>query len=323
MSGHIVKRYTSPGDPVAFSSAQAGHEDLRRQGLTHTSKENVEEQLSKLKSHTLHKEKKKVKKFNPIYVYDKRRLMQADLFHVDQLSRRNAGYNYILLVQDTFTRFVWARPLKKKTAEEVLDQFKSIFEETGNFDKLLTDQGLEFRSKIFQDFCTEKNIKFFHNYTSGHASHIERAGRSLQRLMYKFMTETGSKRYIDHLQLLVRTMNNRPTRGLGGRMTPAEAELEENVLHVRNQHEKRYSSVPKKPHTLPIGQIVRLRRPKNVFDRSYKEQNTSELYEVIRVDLTKRIPLYTLRDYIANENGEKRILDGKVYHTEVVPVTVI
>ena len=327
----IIQRYTDIGDPVAYSSAQAVEEDLQKKSKQLgkricTDKDEIEKKLSRLDAHTLHKSSKKRKKYNPVYVYEKRYLMQADLFSFDRYVRANVGIQHVLLVQDTFTRYVWARPLMNKSVTEVLQKFQQIYRQTGAFKKLWTDRGKEFLASQFKNFCQKNNIEQVFNFTSGHASHVEASGKSLQRLIYKYMTDKNTEKYAHKLPLFIKTLNNRPHRGLGGKMTPAEAELPENVLYVRYEHEKKYASV-KRPKTeiYEIGQAVRLTadKAKEKFKRSYKEQNTREIYEIVEVDLTKKIPLYSLRDFFPNAKGEKEDILGKFYANEIVPVTIV
>ncbi len=323
----IVERYRTPGDPVAYSSAGRVYEDLRKRYGDIVDRDDVERKLSGITTHTLHKRLKKRKKFIPVYVYEKRWLMQADLFATEQLAAQNDNVRHILLVQDTFTRYVWARPLVNKSGNVVLSNFRHILRQTGPIKKLWTDRGTEFVGQTFKKFCQENNITQVFNYTSGHASNVEAAGKSLQRLMYKYMSDKDTERYIDVLALLVKTMNNRHSRGLGGRITPAEAELPENAYYVRGEHEKRYAKVQKPNQAVyAVGQAVRLTAADedNRFRRSYKEQNTRELYEITSVDVSKKIPLYTLRTYypVQKLGNIKEDVLGKFYANEIVPVTV-
>ena len=45
--------------------------------------------------------------------------------------KQNKDYRYILVVLDIFSRFAWARPLKKKTGVEVSNALNDIFIKSG------------------------------------------------------------------------------------------------------------------------------------------------------------------------------------------------
>src|SRR5919201_6423681 len=67
-------------------------------------------------------------------------LWQADLVEMLPYSHQNKGYKYILMVIDAFSKFVWAKPLKNKTAEEVTKAMKTILGDRKP-DNLQTDHG--------------------------------------------------------------------------------------------------------------------------------------------------------------------------------------
>lgn len=52
-----------------------------------------------------------------------------DLCDVSSVSKYNDGVNFLFIVEDTFTRYCWLRPIKSKSAQEVLKSFMSIHEE--------------------------------------------------------------------------------------------------------------------------------------------------------------------------------------------------
>lgn len=56
-------------------------------------------------------------------------LWQADLADLQKYANFNKNYKYILAVIDCFSKFLYVRPLKTKTAHEVTDAFESILKE--------------------------------------------------------------------------------------------------------------------------------------------------------------------------------------------------
>jgi hypothetical protein len=59
----------------------------------------------------------------------------ADLVEMQEWSKQNKGYRYMLNVIDVFTKFAWSIPLKDKTAKSVLDAFKLIVKESNRIPK--------------------------------------------------------------------------------------------------------------------------------------------------------------------------------------------
>ena len=73
------------------------------------------------------------------------------------------GYHYILVIQDTYSRFVNFYALKKKTPECVLEKFQQFICNYGKPMSVLTDEGTEFKGS-FDSFC--RNFKIFHPTSS-------------------------------------------------------------------------------------------------------------------------------------------------------------
>ena len=63
-------------------------------------------------------------------------------------SKENNGYKYICVIIDFFTKFVWIKPLKSKTAAHVVKAL-SLLLMTGRPNLLQADQGTEFFNKDF------------------------------------------------------------------------------------------------------------------------------------------------------------------------------
>ena len=83
----------------------------------------------------------------------------ADL--IDYASRSQAkGDQYILIVQDIFSRRVWGKALTDKTAESTLSAFKDIVREAGKGKprELDTDDGAEFK-RVFDDYLAQEGIQ--------------------------------------------------------------------------------------------------------------------------------------------------------------------
>ena len=67
-------------------------------------------------------------------------------------------YQYILIVQDIFSRKLWAHALKAKSQEVVQQAFESIVRRAGIPENLDTDHGHEFKGR-FQDYLVEENVQ--------------------------------------------------------------------------------------------------------------------------------------------------------------------
>ena len=142
---------------------------------------------------------------------------------------------------------------------------------------------------------------------------MERAGQSLQRLIYSYITANQSYKFYHRLQDLVKTYNSRIHRSIG--MSPNDGELPQNHHKIRLMHEKKYSKIKKTPNIkFKVGDKVRFSKLKNRFTRSYLPQAQHEIMKIVAV--FKHLPrvLYQLESL----SGEA--IEGKFYQEELTLV---
>jgi hypothetical protein len=307
----ILKDYTTPGHPIAYSGIQNVFKYYNRQ----VPLLRIRKLLSGNEGYTLHKEFHKQQR-NITYKHFKRYQFQMDLVEVQHLAPQNDGTRYLLNCIDIFTRYAFVRPLKDKSANTVLNAFKTILVEAKTYPYMIVmDKGTEFSNKSFKDFCSNNNIKLINPQASVHAAFIERFNRTLQLLMYKYMTDNETERYIDVLPKLVFTYNNRFHRMI--KTTPQKAENNENGEHLKLSliQKEQLNKIKKKKPTLSIGSYVRIAKQKGKFSRSYDEQTKQEIFKIKSIDTKKPIPLYHLTDYDGNDD-----VVGGFYEFELTPV---
>lgn len=307
---HLKENYKKAGHPIAFSGINNIYQYYN--GKLPISK--IRQILSGIESYTLHKEFHKDER-NPSHTNFKRYQFQMDLVDIRHLAENNDGINYLFNVIDTFTRYAFVRPLKNKTAPVVLKAFKSILNEAVTKPYMLVmDKGTEFKNKQFDTFCKNNNIILQNPETQTHAAYIERFNRTLQLLIYKYMTENETYRFIDVLQDLVKTYNNRLHRII--QTTPKIAENDENAqLNIRLINAKIYEKIKKRVPNLKINSFVRISKQKTKFSRGYEEQTQKEIFRIYKISKNKKIPLYFLETY---DKSEK--LQGGFYAFELTPV---
>lgn len=307
----IKENYKKPGHPIAFAGIQQIYSYYNRR--IPISK--IQSILAGIESYTLHKEFHKQQR-NTSFTHFKRYQFQMDLVEVQALAQYNSGIRYLLNVIDTFTRYAFVRPLKDKKAITVLNEFKSILDEAQTKPYMIVmDKGTEFMNEQFKKFCSDNNIKLINPQANIHAAYIERFNRTLQTIMYKYMTEHETNRYIDVLQDLVLSYNKRKHRIIN--MSPYDAENNPSThLTLNLEQAKRVTLQKQKKPKYAIGSYVRIAKQKGKFSRSYQEQAAQEIFKIYKIDMTKKIPLYHIETY----NGDEKI-SGGFYEFEITPVS--
>jgi len=66
---------------------------------------------------------------------------QLDLLDLSRYAKDNDGFRYCLVGVCVMTRFGYAIPCRTKTGLEILEHFKSIYEERPTIEILQTDEG--------------------------------------------------------------------------------------------------------------------------------------------------------------------------------------
>jgi hypothetical protein len=312
--------YSSPGHPILF----AGIENIYQYYRKLIPKNEIENFLSSLNTYTEHKEFHKGQR-NPSYSHFKRYQFQCDLVDIQHLADQNDGVRYIFTCIDTFTRFAFARLLRSKDSRSVLLAFKSILSEAGTHPiYLVMDRGTEFYNKEFELFCKRAGIKFYSPDASIHGAFIERFNRTLQDIIYKYMTENQTKRFISTIRngenielmpLFLQTYNSRKHRMTG--FSPILAENNSSVHYLIRLRQKEYQDkIKPKKVKYRIGAVVRVSKLKGKFDRGYQERAKGELFRIHDIKTNMGIPMYILSNYRGTE-----IIKGAFYAFEITPFT--
>ena len=299
--------YSNPSHPISFAGISA----IRRHYKNILSVAEIESFLSKNKHYIRYKEAKKPKVRNPTYAYHKLYQLQLDLIEILNVKKVNGNYGYILSCIDTFSRKGYLRLLKRKTAEEFLEGFKSILNECGgNPYSVASDRGKEMDNHKFRRLCLERNIKVIFCDTSVHAAVVERFNGTIQKRIYKWCAANNTLSFYTHLREILDGYNAAHHRTIN--CSPNFANREENAWFVRMNQEKVYSKVKRvKKVKFRPGQIVQISLQKNkLYSRGYSPKFSNEQFIVHKVHQRLPIPLYELSD-------GKQVLKGLFYGSEI------
>jgi len=231
----------------------------------------------------------------------------ADLVEMQEWSKDNKGYRYMLNVIDVFSKFAWSRPLKDKTGLTVLYALKEIIAKSGRKPShIWVDKGKEFYNKYFDEWLHENNVIRYSTYGEHKSVVVERFNRTLKTNMWKRFTAENTRNWINMLDSLLFKYNNKIHSTIG--MTPVKASKKENEMKVL-QNFKTRSGVISKPK-FKVGDKVRISRIKGTFEKGYLPNWSEELYSIYEVQQTLPVT-YKLKDLL----GEK--IEGSFYQQEL------
>ena len=302
----ILEAYETPGHPVAFSAPKKVSDFF---GI---SEEQAKDILQENDSYTLHREYKKPRTYNPIYVHRRREQVQGDLIDIKSFKNANRGIQYLSLFIDIFTKRIWLYPLKNKTGIESAQAIKRWLDSLQRTPETLkTDSGSEYVNRHVQNILRDYNVRWEAAIGTSKAAVAERANKTIQILIYKAMTAFQTTRYFTFLDDIVQTYNNRPHRSLEG-MTPNNADLIQNQAQVHAIHTRRYQKLElKRKRKLPlkIGDLVRIKIASKKVEqagRAYVPQFHGEHFKIMEINTTMPIAMY----YLRSENTLERIKGG-------------
>ena len=93
---------------------------------------------------------------------------------MQQFSRWNNGYRYLLMVIDVFSKYGWIVPLKDKKGESVTKAFSEIFKEGRKPQYLWVDKGKEFYNKHLKDLLEKHSVQMYSTENEEKSSVVER-----------------------------------------------------------------------------------------------------------------------------------------------------
>jgi len=241
---------------------------------------------------------------------------------MQQESKHNEGYKYILTVIDIFSRYAWAEPLKTKSPQHVMVALRNIFAQGRKPMKVQSDQGLEFESKVMKNFFASLHIEQFSVKSQFKAAIVERFNRTLKNKMFSYFTFANTHKWIDILPKLIAGYNKAKHRSI--EMAPQDVDSEEEIPLWLKQNDPspklnkhgRDSKIIKTRipvlvnHNVKIGDYVRISKVKSVFGRGFLPNWTEEVFTVAKIVNTNPMQ-YKLND----ESGEQ--VEGSFYREEI------
>jgi len=296
----LYSKWITLGTPISFGGVTKIYEHYKKR----KPKREIEHILSSIPTYSKFKESKKPRFYNPVFIYHRHQQWQIDLTYIADLRQWNDDVAYLLIVIECFTRKIFVAPMTDKATLTTVTKFDDIHTLMGQSpETIYMDKGSEFNSRTFKSYCQEHNIKPIYSNSSTKAPHVERAQRTLQGIIYKYLAHTNTKRYIDRLGDMVRSFNEKTNRTI--KMSPNMAYFGDHDTTILNNLEHYYKkalSKRKKHSKYKVGDKVRILyvRGGSLPRRGYKQTFSEEIFKIDKVDA--RLPLF--RYHIKDSNNE-------------------
>ena len=224
-------------------------------------------------------------------------LFALDLIDIQNYSKENNGFRYILVGINGFTKKAYTEPLKNKKGETVTQAFRNMLRRMKyNPIHIWTDLGREFYCKPFKALMDEKNIKLYSTHNEKLKSvFVERLIRTLKTNLFKQFEIQGSYKWVAILPKLVRQYNNKIHSTTKMKPNSVKKSHEKQLLNTVYKTEINTS----KHEKFEIGDIVRISKYRSIFSKGYLPNWSTELFKIASRNYT--VPeSYRIKDM----NGE-------------------
>lgn len=306
----IIREYLNPKSPYAYSGVNKLYHYAKTHIKSTTTVSDIRKLLSEHEAYTLHKTKRKNFPRSKTRVYALDELIQMDLADMSNLRNYNRGVTFLLFIIESLSRLLYVYPLKNKTCTSVANALETYFKQARLPWKLLTDKDKSFFCKDVQRVLNSRDIVHYTTQNSEiKAAQAERVIRTIKSRLYKFMTATGSRTYIDALPDIVTAYNNTVHSVTGMKPVHVNYSNQQKVLkHV-------YQNDTYKKPSFQVNDTVRLSLNRQAFGKGYAEQWTKEVFRITKV-YKKPIPVYGISDL----QGEPVL--GTFYPHELQLITI-
>jgi transposase InsO family protein len=134
--------------------------------------------------------------------------------------RHPGGFTHLLVAIDKFSKWIEVRPLNSIRSEQTVAFFTNIIHRFGVPNSIITDNGTQFTSRKFLDFCEDHHIRVdwaavAHPMTNGQ---VERANdmilQGLKPRIYNDLNKFG-RRWMKELPSVVWSLRTMPSRATG------------------------------------------------------------------------------------------------------------
>lgn len=311
LNTNINQIYYDISHPAGYSSINKLTAAMKHK----MNKSEVQKWLQSQETYTLHKQVQRKIPRNKYILSNLNDLWQVDLSDMRTYAQYNDGFKYILCVIDVFSKYAFARIMKKKNSETVKTCFESIFTEANTTPThIQSDKGTEFVSKDVRMYLKNKNVNYYTtNNPDIKASIVERFQRTLKMKMWRYFTHKNTYRYIDILQDLLYSYNHSHHSSI--KMRPCDVNSS-NIMTVWNNLYGKYLDTQNisPVHKFKVGDYVRITKYKHIFQKGYETNWSDEIFIITSIINRKPMLVYTLKDL----HGE--VIEGTFYEKELQKV---
>lgn len=198
--------------------------------------------------------------------------IQIDIIDMSKFYATNSHFNYLFIIIDIFSRYIWIYALKNKNTESVEAVLKKFLDKNKP-NIIVSDNESAFMSGKIQKLLESYQIK---HITADPGDHkvlgvVDRACRTIKVMIYKYLKQNNTTKYLKHLPDIIDSYNNSPHSSLFN-LSPAEATQKENYQKLFELNLEKGKNNNKHRNMFSDGDFVRVRNKKKTFERAYEDK---------------------------------------------------
>lgn len=216
----------------------------------------------------------------------------CDTINMRHSGPQNKNYKYIMVFIDVFSKMGYVSPMRRMNEIAAVEAMQNIFDKLPIIPQnIVTDRGTEFYNSKMKGLFTQLDINHYSLRGPHKAANAERFIRTIKEKLEKHFWATKSHKWITVLPDIIKKYNNSFHRAI--KMSPNEVTDENRSLVFKRLYPKR--SKHSKPR-LAIGDLVRVRKSKHIFEKGYTRNWSLEIYKVIDARIEQNVDFYRIAD---------------------------
>lgn len=228
--------------------------------------------------------------------------------HMDHLGpfvKTSQKNTYLLVLVDSFTKFVFISPVRNTKSKTVINELNKIFKIFGNPRRLICDAGSAFTSKWFVNYCQGKNIRQHVIATAVPRSNgqVERFNRTILDALRTMGSSTDNNQWDKHIASIQQGINSTISKTTSA--TPSEVffgyRLQTDSDQLINENEEQLVDVTKLRNSVNNQIQANAEKQKRIFDAKRKPAKNYDIDDLVVIKIpsqsndgqsTKLLPLF-------------------------------
>ena len=189
----LQRLYTTTNNPSPSGSPQSLRSTAATKRITG---KQLDKFLSLSETYTKFRASKNNFTWLEVQSYRINEIWSGDLADVHQLGKDNDGKKFRLVCVDCLSRFLRVEPMDNKSAKQTRSALEKIRKKP---EKFRVEKGKEFEGE-FAKFYLEKKITVYSTHSEQKSCFAERNNRTLKSILFKYLHENNTSKYIDQIQ---------------------------------------------------------------------------------------------------------------------------